>query len=203
MTSKEYIESGILETYVMGMASEIEQKEVEMMAAANPDIRQEIDNISVAMEQYAMAHAKTPGSTIKPFVMAIIDYSERMKAGEAMSFPPVINQNSKLEEFATWLNRPDMDFPGSEEDNLSAKIIAYTPEMTTAIVWIKEESPWEIHDKELESFLIVEGSCNIIVGDKDNHLIAGDYFTIPLHEYHMVKVTSDVACKAILQRVAA
>ena len=203
MNSKEYINSGILETYVMGMASKSEQEEVEMMAAANQDIRQEIDAISDAMEQYAMSHAKTPSTTIKPFLMATIDYSERMKSGESMSFPPVLHENSKVEDYATWLNRPDLDFSGSDEDNLSAKIIAHTPEMTTAIVWIKHESPWEIHDKELESFLIVEGSCDIIVGDKSNHLVPGDYFTIPLHEYHMVKVTSDIACKAILQRVAA
>ena len=51
MTSKEYIDSGILENYVMGMASLSEQEEVEMMAAANPDIRQEIDEISDALEK--------------------------------------------------------------------------------------------------------------------------------------------------------
>ena len=203
MTSKQYIDSGILETYVMGMASHSEQEEVEMMAAANPDIRQEIDAISDAMENYAMAHAMTPSTTIKPFLMAIIDYSERMKAGEQLSFPPFLNPDSKTEEFDTWLNRPDFDFPGSDKDNITAKIIAHTHEMTTAVVWIKQDSPWEIHDKELESFLIIEGSCDIIVGDKSNHLVSGDYFTIPLHESHMVKVTSSTPCKAILQRVAA
>ncbi|MEO9022984.1 MAG: cupin domain-containing protein [Ginsengibacter sp.] len=203
MTSKEYIDSGILENYVMGIASHSEQEEVEMMATANPDIRQEIDEISDALEKYALAHAIKPGPLVKPFLMATIDYSERIKNGEPISFPPVLHGNSKAEDYATWLKRPDMDFPDSNEDNFFAKIIGYTQEMITAIVWIKQETPREIHNKEHESFLIIEGSCDILVGDKSNHLVPGDYFTIPLHEYHNVKVTSHITCKAILQRVAA
>jgi mannose-6-phosphate isomerase-like protein (cupin superfamily) len=203
MTSKEYIDSGILEIYVMGTASQSEQEEVEKMAATNPDIRQEINEISDALEKYAQAHAIKPSAVIKPFLMATIDYSERIKSGEEISFPPVLNENSKVVDYAAWLNRPDLDFSGSGDDNIFAKIIGYTPEATTAIVWIKHETPPEKHDHEHERFLIIEGSCDIIVGDKSNPLVPGDYFSIPLHEYHTVKVTSPVACKIILQRVAA
>lgn len=203
MTSKEYIDSGILEKYVMGMTSHSEREEVEMMAAANPDIRQEIDAISDVLEKHALEHAIKPSPVVKTFLMATIDYTERIKSGEPISFPPVLHDNSKAEDYATWLNRPDLDFSGSEEDNLFAKIIGYTPQMTTAIIWIKQETPSEIHHHEHESFLIIEGSCDILVGDKSNHLVPGDNFTIPLHEYHMVKVTSRIPCKAILQRVAA
>jgi mannose-6-phosphate isomerase-like protein (cupin superfamily) len=203
MTSKEYIDSGILENYVMGMASHSEGEEVEMMAAANPDIRQEIEAISDALEEYALAHTIKPSPSIKPLLMATIDYSERIKNGEPISFPPVLNENSKVADYATWLNRPDLDFSGSDEDNLFAKIIGYSPEMTTAIVWIKQDAPREIHHHEHERFLIIEGSCDILVGDKSNPLVPGDYFDIPLHEYHTLKVTSSIACKAILQRVAA
>lgn len=203
MTSKEFIDSGILEMYVMGMASPFEQEEVEMKAAANPDVRQELDAISDVLEKYALANSIKPGTVVKPYLMATIDYSERIKNGEPVSFPPVLHENSTIEEFASWLNRPDLDFAGSEEDNIFAKIIGYTPEMTTAIVWIKHETPREIHDNEHERFLIIEGTCDIFVGDTCTHLVAGDYFDIPLHEYHTVKVTSSIACKAILQRAAA
>ncbi len=203
MSSKELIDSGILETYVMGMASDSEREEVEKMAAANPDIRQEIDEISDALENYAKANAIEPGPVVKPLLRATIDYADRMQNGEEISYPPVVNENSKVADYASWLNRPDLDYSGSKEDNLFVKIIGNTPGIFTAIVWIKHDTPREIHHKELESFLIVEGRCDILVGDKSNHLVAGDYFTIPLHEYHQVKVTSSIACKAILQRMAA
>jgi|SRR5665213_4000464 len=203
MTTKEYIDSGILEIYAMGTASDSEREEVEMMAAANPEIRQEIGAITDALENYALAHSITPSPIVKPLLMATIDYSERIKSGEPISFPPELHENSKAEDYATWLNRPDLNIAGSGEDNLFVKIIGNTPKIFTAIVWIKKDAPREIHHDEHERFLIIEGSCDILVGDKSNHLVPGDYFAIPLHEYHQVKVTSDIACKAILQRVAA
>lgn len=203
MTSREFIDSGILEQYVMGLASIQEREEVEMMAEAHQDIRMEIDEISDGLESYAMSNAIKPSALVKPMLMATIDYSERIKSGEAVTFPPLLHKNSKAEDYSSWLNRPDLVFPGSEKENIFAKIIGHTPKMTTAIVWIKQEAPREIHDEQHESFLIIEGTCNIVVGNKINHLVPGDYFSIPLHEYHQVKVTSSITCKAILQRVAA
>lgn len=203
MTSKEYIESGILESYVMGVASDIEREEVEMMAAANPEIRQEIYAISNALEKYALAHAIEPSPVVKPLLMATIEYSERIKSGEPVSFPPELHGNSKPEDYSAWLNRPGFNFSGSDENNLFVKIIGYTPQMITAILWMKQETPPEVHHNEYERFLILEGNCDIMVGDKINHLVPGDYFSIPLHEYHTLKVTSSIPCKAILQRVAA
>jgi mannose-6-phosphate isomerase-like protein (cupin superfamily) len=203
MTTREYIESGILESYVMGVASDIEREEVEMMAAGNADIRQEIDAISDALEKYALAHAIEPSPAVKPLLMATIDYFERIKSGEPISYPPELHKSSKPEDYFSWLNRPDFNFSDSDEDNLFAKIIGYTPQMITAILWMKQETPREIHHDEHERFLILEGNCDIIIGDKSHHLVPGDYFAIPLHKYHQVKVTSFIACKAILQRVAA
>ena len=75
--------------------------------------------------------------------------------------------------------------------------------MITAVIWIGQMAPDETHDDEHEKFLILEGTCDITVGNDVHHLKAGDYFAIPLHKTHMVKVTSDVPCKAILQRIAA
>ncbi|MFK8008257.1 MAG: anti-sigma factor [Saprospiraceae bacterium] len=53
MDIKKYIASGILEHYVLGLASEEERKEVEMYASAYPEIKAELEAVEVAMEQYA------------------------------------------------------------------------------------------------------------------------------------------------------
>ncbi len=198
----EYIESGILELYILGIASIQESKEVEEMASKYPEIKQELESIRNSIEFYTELHTVDPPITIKPFLLATIDYTERMKSGETPSFPSVLNEQSTIENYSQWLNRKDMVIPESF-DGLFAKIIGYTPEMTTAIVWIKEMAPQEVHDHEYEKFLIVEGTCDIIVGEEVNHLVEGNYFSIPLHSNHMVKVTSKIPCKVILQRVAA
>lgn len=201
LTGKEYIESGILELYVAGIASAEECIEVEKRATADPAIRQEIEYISMALETYAMANAVAPNPIIKPFLLATIDYTERLQNGEPVSNPPLLNEDSKQEDYASWLNRSDMTAP--ETNDVFAKIIGYTKEAITAIVWLKDYAPHEVHDDEYERFFIVEGTCNIIVGDEINQLVAGDYFAIPLHKNHMIKVTSSIPCKVILQRIAA
>ncbi len=201
MTSKELIESGILEQYVLGNASPKEMEEVERLAISDPSIRKEIDLISETFENLAFKNAIEPPAVIKPFLMALLNYMERMTNGEKVSAPPILNKNSKVSDFDEWLNRDDMVSPGNED--VFARIINYSPEVTTAIVWIKEYAPQEVHDNEHERFLIVEGTCDIIVDEEVNHLSPGDYFAIPLFKNHMVKVTSSIPCKVILQRVAA
>ncbi|MCW3086290.1 MAG: hypothetical protein JWP12_3656 [Bacteroidetes bacterium] len=202
MNIQEYIASGILEMYVLGDVTPEEAMEVEKLASVHEEIRTEIDEISNALQQYAAAQTAAPHPAIKPFLIATIDYMERMQNGEQPAFPPVLNTDSKMENYSQWINRPDMVI-GSDFQEMKAKIIGYTPEVITAIVWIKTMAPHEVHDNEFEKFLILEGTCDIIFGDKKHSLKAGDYFSIPLHTEHHLIVTSSIPCKAILQRIAA
>lgn len=197
-----YIESGVLELYVMGIASPEEIEEVEKMAAAHPEISDAIREISITLESYAGAHAVTPHGTIKPLLLATIDYMDRLKNGEAPAFPPVLGEHSRISDYQEWLGREDLSQPG-DFDDIHVRLIGYTPQVTSAIVWIKSMAPHEVHDHEYERFLIVEGTCDIVIGDKTHKLAPGDYMQIPLHSGHHVKVTSDIPCKVILQRVAA
>jgi quercetin dioxygenase-like cupin family protein len=198
---KEYIDTGILELYVLGIASIEECAEVETRALKHVEIREEIEKIKASVEAYADAHKLQPGKVIKPFLMATIDYTERLKNGEPALVPPMLTESSSINDYNQWLSRPDM--VSSDKEDVFAKIIGYTPEAVTAIVWLKDYAPHEVHDNEYERFLIVEGTCDIIVEDEVNQLVPGDYFAIPLHKKHLVKVTSSIACKIILQRVAA
>jgi len=198
---KAYIDSGILELYVLGCTSAEQSREVELIAAADPDIRMEITAIEEAMEALAMAHAITPNPVVKPFLLATIDYTDRLKNGEPVTHPPLLHEKSVIDDYALWLNRDDMVYTG--EENIYAKIIGYTPQAVSAIIWIRDQSPEELHHDEYEKFLVVEGSCDITVGEAVHQLNPGDYFMIPLHKNHVVKVTSKIRCKIILQREAA
>lgn len=197
-----FIASGIMELYVMGHTSGEENARVEDMAARYPEIKQELEQIEMTLGDYAWQHAVAPDPTLKPFIMATIDYMERIGGGEIPAFPPELHAGSRIEDYHEWLQREDLQLQQPLRE-IQARIIGYTPQMTTAIVWIENGSPPETHTDEYEKFLIIEGTCNIIVGDTDNHLKAGDMFPIPLHISHTVIVTSDEPCKIILQRVAA
>lgn len=199
---QKYIESGMLEMYVVGVTSEKENAEVEKMASMHYEVKEEIKDISDILELYSQEEAIQADPTIKPFLMAVIDYTERLKNGEIPSFPPVLHENSKILDYQQWINNPYIQLPENFE-NFYAKIIGYSPTVKTAIIWIKNMAPEEVHTDELEKFLILEGTCDITIEDKVFSLKAGDYLSIPLFKKHDVKITSSIACKAILQRIAA
>jgi mannose-6-phosphate isomerase-like protein (cupin superfamily) len=198
----DFIESGILEAYVLGATSEADALEVERMAAQYSEVRNEIEQISIALEKYAETQAMEPDPMIGPFLWARIDFTDRMRSGETPTFPALLHTGSKVADYSEWLNRPDMQLKGPIEGAL-ARIIGFTPQYNTAIVWLEYGAPPETHTNEFEQFLIVEGTCEITIGEDIHELQPGDFLAIPLHISHNVRVTSTIPCKIILQRVAA
>jgi hypothetical protein len=57
---KQYIESGILETYVMGIATEEEQKELLRMKEGHPEVREALYQLELDMEKVAGKMAIIP-----------------------------------------------------------------------------------------------------------------------------------------------
>ena len=56
MDIKKYIESGILENYVLGLCTQAERAEVQAYMIQHSAIRQEVEAIELALETYADAH---------------------------------------------------------------------------------------------------------------------------------------------------
>jgi anti-sigma-K factor RskA len=67
---KAYIESGILELYVLGDISAEEKLQVEDMAAKYPAVKAEITEIEKSMELYAEAHAVEPSEHLRDRVLS-------------------------------------------------------------------------------------------------------------------------------------
>ena len=66
---KKYIESGILELYVLGDVSPEEKLQVEAMAAKHPAIKAELDEIERSMELYAENNAVEPSEHLRNRVL--------------------------------------------------------------------------------------------------------------------------------------
>lgn len=66
---KAYIESGILELYVMGDLSAQEVREVEDMIAKYPELRLEIEEVERSLEHYAKQNAVMPSSDLKDKIL--------------------------------------------------------------------------------------------------------------------------------------
>jgi anti-sigma-K factor RskA len=72
MNIREYISSGILESYVLGTASPEEIKEVEKYASMYPEIKAEFEEIEKAMNGYSTEHSVEPPSYLKNKILAKI-----------------------------------------------------------------------------------------------------------------------------------
>jgi anti-sigma-K factor RskA len=83
--SKAYIESGILELYVLGQLNVQEQREVEEMAGRFPNVRQEINAIEIAMEQYAVSHAIEPAIGLEKQIFEKITATAEQPSADAAS----------------------------------------------------------------------------------------------------------------------
>jgi len=199
---QELIASGLLELYVIGETTPQENQLIEEMALTHAELRQEIHEIELSMEAYALENAVEPDPILKPLLVATIDFMDRTKDGEVFTTPPILSKNSKPEDYAEWINRADMVLP-DDADDIFAKILCVSEGLMTTIVWIKQMAPKEVHDHDYERFLILEGTCDIYVEETAVSLKAGDYFEIPLHKKHHIVITSESRCKAIMQRVAA
>ncbi|UOQ70554.1 hypothetical protein [Hymenobacter cellulosilyticus] len=70
MNIQEYIESGILEEYALGVLDEAQRAEVERYAAEYPEVRQELDLVQQGLESYAQAHTQTPPDGMRERVLA-------------------------------------------------------------------------------------------------------------------------------------
>ena len=77
MDIKQYIESGILESYVLGGATSQEIREVECLSSIYPEIKTELTSIQEGMEEYIKTIAVTPPPEIKARVMSQINKTKQ------------------------------------------------------------------------------------------------------------------------------
>ncbi|WDF76872.1 anti-sigma factor [Mucilaginibacter sp. KACC 22773] len=66
---KAYIETGILELYVLGDVTPDEKRQVEEMASKHPEIKAELDEIERSMELYAKENAVEPSENLRSRVL--------------------------------------------------------------------------------------------------------------------------------------
>ena len=72
MDTNAYISSGILELYANGLLNSQEQAEVEVLLAQHSELRTELKEIELSLEQYAMANAIAPRAVLKNKILTTI-----------------------------------------------------------------------------------------------------------------------------------
>ena len=196
MNLQPYIASGILELYVLDLLSQAEKIGVERMLKVYPILREEVLAIESALENYAHINAIPPSKKLEREITEIVN---NLAIEQHISFEqlPRINEYSN---YLNWLPLIELIKPNKIDDGIFNKVLQHNEQITQVLVVSEINIPEEIHDDELESFLILEGNCECIVSGKSRFMGPGDFMAIPLYEPHDVIVKSKQVI-AILQRV--
>ncbi|MEJ7557526.1 MAG: anti-sigma factor [Pedobacter sp.] len=84
---KAYIESGMLELYVLGQLTAQEQTEVQAMASNYPEVKQEIGDIEIALERYAVENGIKPTVGLEKRIFDQIGITETVPQHETKVIP--------------------------------------------------------------------------------------------------------------------
>jgi anti-sigma-K factor RskA len=82
MDLQSFIQSGLLEAYVLGQCTADERAQVERMAAQYPEVKAEINAIEASLEAYATAHAVPPPGWMKDRILERIDQENTSPAAQ-------------------------------------------------------------------------------------------------------------------------
>ena len=77
MDIQQYISSGVLELYVLGMTTEQETAQVADMLLQYPELREELNAIELSLEKYAFAMAIEPNASLKNKVVGSVTPQQR------------------------------------------------------------------------------------------------------------------------------
>jgi len=197
MDTKAYISSGIVEQYCLGMLPDTERSAVESYAAEYPEIKNEIERVSDAIETYALANPVQPANSVKAKVL-LAAYETQSGAGK--QYPPLILDNSVTEDFRRWLTGVNIPKPAEPFDNLSFYDLPSTEAVTNFMVWAKEGHDEEEHNDFREYIVILEGHCDMYMNGEKKHYTAGEIIRIPPFVPHHAIITSEEPMLAIVQR---
>ncbi|RYE18362.1 MAG: hypothetical protein EOP42_30785 [Sphingobacteriaceae bacterium] len=97
---KQYIESGILELYVLDHLTSQEKREVERYAAIYPEIKQELNEISQTMDLFADYNAIEPRESLRETVI------NQLISNSSVKNNPFAEDNSKIIPLKTVTQTP-------------------------------------------------------------------------------------------------
>jgi quercetin dioxygenase-like cupin family protein len=201
MEIKDFITSGIIEIYCMGLSSDEEKKEVEKLASENKEVRDEIASVNEALRLYALAVSKSPSASLKNKIMSAIMSAE--KDEKNFQLPPRITLASTINEWLIYISNNNISSP----ENYGEVHVLDLPGNETQVTYIawarKGAVVEESHDTEDEYLLMLKGNCAVTIDGKTGYYKEGDVIYIPKNTVHRAESLSDEPMILIGQRVAA
>ncbi len=165
---------------------------------------EEVRDAEDALIAFARAYSQTPPGHLRG---TILDKIARLK--DVQKKAPVFDLDHlpMLDENTNWLDWEnavrEIEAP-KEFDNIYLHPLESTEKRDLFLIWVKTFVEEEVHHDLVESFLILEGSCechitNLAGQTRIVRMGQGDFITMQTEEKHDIVITSQHPAKAILQ----
>ena len=167
-------------------------------------LHNELAQTEDALINFAKAHSKTPPEALREKLLGKIAALKAQKNNhqrfDLNNLPPINPSSNWLQWEATiaGISPPD-DF-----ENIHLHPLESNEKRELFVAWVKEYVEEEVHFDLLESFLILDGTCECHITDEKGktrvvRMCQGDFITMQLGETHDIIVTSSKPAKAILE----
>lgn len=197
MNLNAYIESGILELFVLDLLDETDRADVLSLLVLFPALQEEVERIESTLETFAHSIAIDPSAALKRRIQTSL--ADAIKEQEMdIDHLVLINEHS---DYRNWLRLVAEHFPVAFEKDNYFKVLRSENGVTQVLIVSTADIEEGAHDELRESFLILKGECRCTFGEDSFYLGPGGYTQVPLHQYHKVEMTSGPVM-AIMQRVS-
>ena len=184
--------------------SKEEIKELLTDGTGVPLASDEIRQTGEALIGFANAYAAQPPAGLKNKILgklAALHAQKEKQVRFALDNLPPLEPTSNWLEWDTAVRHIE---PPSDFENIHLHPLESNEKRELFVAWVKEYVEEEVHYDLLESFLILEGSCecHITNGKGDARVVKltqGDFITMQLGEVHDIVITSFKPAKAILE----
>lgn len=186
MDLQSFIQSGLLEAYVLGQCTAEERAEVERMLAAHPEVRAELDAIEGALEKVAMANAVTPPPDLKDKVLQQIKSSDQPSAapGSASRLIPMLGWAAAacllLALSASWF------FSNQNTQRHNGQIAA----LETQIADCKKQAQQQARMQEVIALLRDRSTQTIVLSDGPEPKVTATVWNNPLRKEIAIDLNS-------------
>lgn len=197
MNAAEFIRSGIIETYCLGFTSSEENAMVEQMAAAHPEVQQEIEKQRASFNNFLQKRKIQPSPSVKTAVMRNIYAQQAVLKKE---WAPLMNEPALFRRFYECAKANGLTAPATFYDNLFVQDLPSTKEIINFAVWAKKGHEEEVHNDYNEFIAILEGSCNMYMEGTIKAFTKGGIIAIQPGIPHYTVITSAQPMFALVQR---
>lgn len=106
--------------------------------------------------------------------------------------------------FLDWENAIKGIEPAEDYEDIYLHLLEDNEERELNVLWVKQIVPEEVHHDVLESFILIEGTCECHISNEKGEtrivkMREGDYIAFKIGEVHDIQITSSTPAKGILQ----